>query len=326
MKKNYFTEINIARGLTVLFVLLGHSIPDAQTSDTQGIIIKFIETYCYSFHMALFFMLSGFVSATGIKNKIFMDELSKKFKRLLIPYFFYSILTLFLKLIFSEYANNKFDLKDCWKILFGQNPNGGIWFLWTLFFVWVLSFGCMKIFLKEEYILMFSLFLYFCNVFFELGYAASICGYFIFFAIGMFIYSNYNAFKKFLSGNIIYSYISLIALGIWSCLNIHVNGIYLITALVGGLSIWNLSIYISKKENKLNKILNIFGDYSYDIYLLSYFIQVPIRVICFRILNLPYVIVVLMMFVGGLIIPLLCSKYMIRRTKYIKRFVVGDWK
>ena len=39
----------------------------------------------------------------------------------------------------NDYANNRFELADAWKILIGNNPNGGLWYLWTLFFMSIIS-------------------------------------------------------------------------------------------------------------------------------------------------------------------------------------------
>ena len=69
--KRYFTEINIARGIAVLLVLLGHSFPDAQTGITNPI-AKSIFSFVYAFHMETFFALAGF----GAARKVLSDNIS----------------------------------------------------------------------------------------------------------------------------------------------------------------------------------------------------------------------------------------------------------
>ena len=59
-KKNRYTEIDIARGIGILLVVLGHSIKQTGVSATW---IRILTYIIYSFHMPLFFCLSGFVSA-----------------------------------------------------------------------------------------------------------------------------------------------------------------------------------------------------------------------------------------------------------------------
>ena len=48
-KKRFFTEINVARGIAVLLVLLGHSFPDSQTGITSPV-AKSIFNFVYAFH------------------------------------------------------------------------------------------------------------------------------------------------------------------------------------------------------------------------------------------------------------------------------------
>lgn len=61
MKNGYYSEINIARGVGVLLVLLGHSFPDAEIGVFAHPIGQWIYEVCCSFHMALFFIISGFL-------------------------------------------------------------------------------------------------------------------------------------------------------------------------------------------------------------------------------------------------------------------------
>ena len=55
-----YTEVDIARGIGILFVVLGHSI---KQTGVQAGWIRILTYIIYSFHMPLFFCLSGFVSA-----------------------------------------------------------------------------------------------------------------------------------------------------------------------------------------------------------------------------------------------------------------------
>ena len=52
-----------------------------------------------------------------------------------------------------------------------------------------------------------------------------------------------------------------------------------------------------------SKLLTDMGRKSYAIYLMSYFIAIPIRVICYQRLGLNYWLVVALMFILGLFIP-----------------------
>lgn len=69
--------IDIARGIGIILVILGH------------IGIGKIGKFIYSFHIPLFFFLSGYCfSGNGIDIK---DFLKKKVKKLIVPYIFIGI-------------------------------------------------------------------------------------------------------------------------------------------------------------------------------------------------------------------------------------------
>ena len=66
--RKYFDEITIARGIGILLVVLGHALK--QTGVTNTAVDVLIEVI-YSFHMPLFFVLSGFVSVKILQYTIY---------------------------------------------------------------------------------------------------------------------------------------------------------------------------------------------------------------------------------------------------------------
>ena len=70
------------KGFTILLVVLGHCIQYGMPSTYQdSILYQFI----YSFHMALFFVISGFLSYK--KEFSLSKAIGKRAYRLLLPYF-----------------------------------------------------------------------------------------------------------------------------------------------------------------------------------------------------------------------------------------------
>ena len=58
----------------------------------------------------------------------------------MIPYFLISLITLVFKFLFSAYAKNDIAENVLFEIVIGRNnPNGGIWFLYTLFEISVIA-------------------------------------------------------------------------------------------------------------------------------------------------------------------------------------------
>mgnify|MGYP003374954817 FL=1 len=138
-KKKIYHEITIAKGIGILLVVLGHAMK--QTGMTDQLTAGLIQLI-YSFHMPLFFVLSGFVSVKildyGKKEEIF-PYIRNRAIRLLIPYFVMGILYMPLKFLLSRFARNPYDFTSAWKLIIGENPNTTMWFLFTLFWVSVIA-------------------------------------------------------------------------------------------------------------------------------------------------------------------------------------------
>lgn len=78
--------IDSARGLAILFVLIGHL-----CSLKHG-----LGQYFYSFHMPMFFIISGMLLSynDSWKNMTFYEIFIKKLKSFMYPYIIFSILSI----------------------------------------------------------------------------------------------------------------------------------------------------------------------------------------------------------------------------------------
>lgn len=100
--------IDITRALAIIFIVIGHAIP---YSNHCHWILKFV----YSFHVFLFFFLSGYTFST---NKKFIDFLKNKFLRIMVPYYVWALVFLIPYMIFGESVsanlgtNTSFNFKD----------------------------------------------------------------------------------------------------------------------------------------------------------------------------------------------------------------------
>lgn len=319
-KKRITPEINIARGFALLFVTLGHSFPNAVGA------LGRIYNICYSFHMGLFFILSGFVIARKFISRDYKitDEIKNKSIRLLIPYFVFSVITLIMKVFTEKYANNPFSLKDSYKILLGINPNGGLWFLWTLFVISVIFILLGKLKHNFIYFAVFSVAAYIANLFIPQIFISNVLRYAFFYAVGIFIYKYYDAFKKY----ILNPYCAFAMLILFCATHIfRLKTDYIITCLSASIFILFLSQSIMKFKDKTKIIYTVFnelGTYSYDIYLLSYFIQVPLRVLFKSIFPIPELLLYFLMFTLGTIIPYLASKFILRKVPIFNLLLFGN--
>jgi fucose 4-O-acetylase-like acetyltransferase len=133
--KEHYTEIDIARGIGILFVVLGHAVKQTQVS---AVWIRIVTYIVYSFHMPLFFLLSGFVAVRILRMQTFGERLryiGNRAVRLLVPYFVIGALYIPVKLKLSAYAVTPFTAADIPKMLIGQNPDVSLWFLYILFVI-----------------------------------------------------------------------------------------------------------------------------------------------------------------------------------------------
>lgn len=147
-KKKYYYEVNIVRGIALLLVVLGHSFPDGDVG-IKMLSANWIRSWLYTFHMGIFFVLSGFVMSNRLCSGTYKigDELKKKALRLLLPYFIYSFLTLGPKLVLTGFVNHPVEASEIGLVFLGKSPNGGMWFLWHLFvisMIYLLAFKLMK--------------------------------------------------------------------------------------------------------------------------------------------------------------------------------------
>ena len=180
MKERY-EWLDISKGIAILLVVLGHAIQyylypiDYADSLSYRVI--------YSFHMPFFFFLSGLSS--GFSNNPFFnkDNLKKKIKRLMIPYVAWGLIYLPANLLYKGWSTNL--MTD----LFMNPPRFGLWYLYSLFFIWLFHTCILSITDKGKirfvlYIFLYLLLLILASVLHGEGCINEISKYFIFYVIG----------------------------------------------------------------------------------------------------------------------------------------------
>ena len=83
--------------------------------DHEGLPVN-LSGWINSFHMPLFFFLSGVVLDTTRSTKMC---LFRKFKTILIPYIVYAALIV-LSYVVSDIVNNCFEMKSCFRYCYGM--------------------------------------------------------------------------------------------------------------------------------------------------------------------------------------------------------------
>lgn len=125
------SEIDIAKGILIYFVVLGHILPDSEL----------IHKYIYWFHMPAFFIISGLF----IKNQFELkSEVKKKIRRLLIPYFLFS-------LILGTWAREGNVVKQIVGTIIGANGNITT-FTFPYYFLMVLFLSSCYFYVLRKYV------------------------------------------------------------------------------------------------------------------------------------------------------------------------------
>lgn len=147
--QNRLKWLDVAKGITIILVVIGHLIQSYFTEMT--IPFKII----YSFHMSAFFIFSGYLFNEKHNFKIFAR---KKFKSLMIPYICFVLITFLYKLALSLLEGNLGGLfseikESAAATILMQNNSYfiNLWFLPCLFTAMIFLYAIFKA-VKNEYI------------------------------------------------------------------------------------------------------------------------------------------------------------------------------
>lgn len=325
-------ELDIAKGIGIILVVLGHSFLLPGPTETSNLFLSTLRMTIYSFHMPLFFFISGyFMQIKGIGLK---EIIVKKAKRLLIPYFFFGLLFAPIKSYFSYLAHNSYQMSRFWELFWGGvNPIGELWFLYFLFLISAVYYLLRKIF-SAHLIVLLAFIGYSILAMFEVSnqFARNLFYFFPYFSLGVVI-KEHNWLKN-ISINV---YFLLMGLFFFSLLNYFLYPIYysnkfsiwcyLImtgTSLIGIYISFVISSWISKLGSMtfVEKQLSELGSFSMDIYILSDFITLGTRLIFLKMLH-EYHMAWILGFIGGVWGAYYLSKYVVRKTEWMKKLILG---
>jgi len=136
--------IDYAKGLGIIFIVIGHILTD----------VKWLIDWVYSFHVPLFFLITGIILGKGNGEKTpFIKKTIKLIKAILIPYVAFCIINQSLSVLLGFKELNLTVLKqDIFLILIGIGtptlgvPGGtAIWFLSALFIAELIFMGIIRI-------------------------------------------------------------------------------------------------------------------------------------------------------------------------------------
>lgn len=187
MKKRIGT-FDIAKGIAILLVVFGHALQGIRDSEALSIHSEYSSIYIvcaviYSFHMPLFFFVSGlFAQSWGRRS--FSEAAEQKIRLLVIPYFVWTIIVGVCMQAVQRFTNNGLGIKQVlisWRVPFSE-----YWFLYVLFFIFIIYYIFVNLSKNGQvYLLGFSVLLYLLGpVIPNVWIVRNIQSFLIFFALG----------------------------------------------------------------------------------------------------------------------------------------------
>lgn len=317
-------EIDICKGLAILFVYLGHSIlyyPYVETIH-NSIWCQYLDKCIISFNMPLFFVISGLLFYGTKKTTV--QILKNKTIRLAIPYLVcMTIVILAKQLLPGGMAYNKQSgiINILWNIFLG----GDRWFVYVLFFIFIIIALLKKVFtIKIIYLLMaISIILSMLDFLPNICLLNTIIYFLFFFLLGCIYKNNYKKVNSILV-KYWYCFYGLFILCniifVEEIMPIPIIGNYIIQ-ITGIATCFLVSFHIVKfkeakcnKDNKIIRYIEYSGKYSLQFYLMS-FAYPLIRTIVVNVLYFtnPFLILSVVF-----VLQLICITIIIEITRRIK--------
>lgn len=287
-KHKYILEISCLLNFGSFLVVFLHALTaDMNYSLTNNFYLIFIYRFVYNFIMPLFIFLSGFLFVnSNIIKKDFnpLGYIKKRFRRLIIPYFWLSSIAFIPKAFLSRYAMRPLEINFASYINSliypWQNPLILFWFLPTIFIIsTIAAFLFKRLFLNDnKSILIMLVLVFFClNIFkpirIKLLNLQGVLHYLIYFWLGClfpiykdkyrFLYKKIFFISSFLTSLCLTNYI----LRYTDCLFLDL--VKMVTAVIGIAMMMSLVLIISRGKNNFLSFMN---GYAYQIFLLHWFV------------------------------------------------------
>jgi fucose 4-O-acetylase-like acetyltransferase len=195
--------VDLAKGIGIVLVVYGHV---ARGLETAGLypdqqVFELIDSVIYSFHMPLFFVLSGLYFLPTLKHYGSGSLIGRKVDTLIYPYIIWSVIQGSIEVALSHFTNSHTGIGEVLSILW--QPHDQFWFLYALFFIFLLFAIMFK--LAQQAAVSWLLFLvllvaFVANVHFGVPAADYVVNYGVFFACGVLLSKYPTALRRVPAG------------------------------------------------------------------------------------------------------------------------------
>lgn len=138
---NRLQWVDQAKGIGILLVVFGHVLAGVRQAglNVDPQFFRWTWDAIYSFHIPLFFYLSGLFFPQSWQRRGLRGVMLSKVDTLVYPYVLWSLLQGLLQVAMSQHVNNPVTLSEVLSLLW--HPRQEFWFLYALFFVYL--YACL---------------------------------------------------------------------------------------------------------------------------------------------------------------------------------------
>ena len=319
--------IDYARGICILLVVYRHvfeGLANVGVGSNSYPVLKYFNIFFFSFRMPLFFIVSGIFFGASLMRKGVGGYVNNRFRTIFYPLLIWGSIQVTLQLIFAGYVNAERFPIDYLNLIIDPRKIEQFWYLNALFFVSVL-YATMTWYAKFKPVQQLVLGLaFYCvagwcyanNV--QIGFLIDVLFFYVFFAIGDIVSDliingkNYKLLSSYRTMLLLLP--AFIALQhYFTRLNL-MNGddyyvqfrrpdLYIITALIGGAFVMNVSFVLQKLN--VFRFLRVLGYHSLYIYVMHLMITAGMRVLMVQVLGIENIPAVMSVSIAaGVVLPI----------------------
>lgn len=269
--------VDYAKGIGILLVVYGHVARGLFNAniDMPTAFYHMADSVVYSFHMPLFFFLSGLFFYRSFSKRGAKKLMFSKVDTIFYPYVLWSLLQGSIEAVLSNYTNGNVSFSDVFALLW--EPRAQFWFLYALFFVFLVSSVVYSIGSKALGMGLFvvTVLLYvFASFLPDVTLINFLTQNLVFFSLGV-IFTQYALDRFFKSGAalgvtlILFAFIQWVYHGLWGMDYSQRGAESLIVAICSIAFVTSLSITISKGSFGFLKTLGVASMSIYVMHILA---------------------------------------------------------
>ena len=320
--------LDSVKGIAVLLVVFGHYIPASSPDYWRW----FAGSFIYSFHMPVFFIISGYLFGRGrqpLGPRAVLRFSGKKAQRLMVPFLCVAFLYLFIKLPaqFFFTMSMPVSLDSFWILL--EDPGHFyapfLWFLETLFLIFVLFVLLLQV-VRNKYFLALLL----CGTPFFIPYVETpivvlVCQHMPAFCLGVLLSRFSTERTEAISASAGAACFFFLATTFFY-LGPEYLGVYALAA--NGLAMTGLFLFILRLvPERVSGVFGIFGLYGSSIYLLHFPFEACVKKISDQLFHAPqssFWLFAVPAIVLSMVMPIVIEQGFLQKSQRLLMWLIGE--